>query len=150
MGKMTVTVPTGLIDKLARLGNRSGEVAAKMLNAGINPLEDQIRKNAAKHKQTGEMNDALKRRKAGIGKNGVWSIHLTFDGSAKGKKYNRRNKSGRVVRQEDYRNYQKALALEYGTSKQSATPFMRPAVISSESECIANMQEVFNREVQKA
>ena len=45
------------------------------------------------------------------------------------------------------RNMDKMVYLEYGTSKQDATPVLTKALKDSESAVYDKMQEVFNREV---
>ena len=48
------------------------------------------------------------------------------------------------------RNMEKAIFLEYGTSKgQPARPFISKVINSTESQVLNKMQEVFNREVDK-
>ena len=44
---------------------------------------------------------------------------------------------------------EKACYLEYGTSKQTATPVISPAVRESEEAVAEKMQEVFEREMKK-
>ena len=45
------------------------------------------------------------------------------------------------------RNMEKMIYLEYGTSKQRATPVLSRATRRAEKDVISKMQEVFNREV---
>ena len=45
------------------------------------------------------------------------------------------------------RNMEKMVYLEYGTSKQRATPVLSKATRRAEKDVISKMQEVFNREV---
>lgn len=42
---------------------------------------------------------------------------------------------------------EKAVYMEFGTSKQAATPIISPAVRESEAAVLEKMQEVFDREV---
>ena len=72
--------------------------------------------------------------------NGAYIGYLTAEGASTKSTYTREN--GKV---EPFRNYQKALALEYGNSHQPARPFMQSAVNSSEDKVLEKMQEVFER-----
>jgi HK97 gp10 family phage protein len=45
------------------------------------------------------------------------------------------------------RNMEKMVYMEYGTSKQSATPVLTPAIRESRESVEKKMQEVFDREV---
>ena len=47
------------------------------------------------------------------------------------------------------RNMEKMVYMEYGTSKQEATPVLSPAVRKAEDPVTEKMQEVFNREVDR-
>jgi HK97 gp10 family phage protein len=147
MAVMSVNLPDDFIGNIARMGDSFDEIAEEILDAGIVPLAMEIRKNLSRHKRTGELLKALK-VKSSRKYQGVWRKTLTFDGSVKGKSYNRVKRSGKVV-QEEYRNFQKALALEYGTSNQPATPVIRPAVLASEKKVSDNMQQALNQEVDK-
>jgi HK97 gp10 family phage protein len=141
MARMTVYSPDTLINQLARIGNIDS-IAPKILDAGITPLEKEIKKNAHKHHETGAMALSLKRKKPKKGKDGNWSQKVQFDGYDKSRPATASDPRG-------VPNARKAMSLEYGTSKQQATPFIRPAVVSTENQCIDEMQEAFNREVDK-
>lgn len=88
---------------------------------------------------TGELISSIK-RKTKKTVNGAYIGYLTAEGASTKSTYTREN--GKV---EPFRNYQKALALEYGNSHQPARPFMQSAVNSSEDKVLEKMQEVFNR-----
>lgn len=154
MAQFIVHPPESLIKQLNSLGNRTDDISKQMLNEGIKPLKKELQKNLVKHKQSGELFESLQEKSPSKTKDGTWRKLLTFDGEAKGKSYNRKGsskrKGGYYTKKEAYRNYQKVLALEYGTAKQPATPVIRPSVITAEDACIQQMQNVFDREVSKS
>jgi HK97 gp10 family phage protein len=143
MAKMTVTIPTDLIDKLEKLGQASEEISKKMLVAGAAILRDKVDKNLkrnlysgrgyGKKYPTGALERSLTTDKPKRTKSGAMSIRLYFKG-----------KDSKGVA-----NGQKAMSMEYGTSKQQAKPFIRPAVASSENEVNDEMQKVFDQEVSR-
>jgi HK97 gp10 family phage protein len=141
MARMTVYTPQPLIDLLAKITDID-YIAPKILDAGIDPLEKQIKANASKYSETGAMISSIKRKKAKKGKDGSWSQRVQFEGYDKSRKPTLSDPRG-------IPNARKAMSHEYGTSKQPAIPIIRPAVISTESQCIDSMQEAFNQEVSK-
>lgn len=141
MAQMTVYSPDALMEQLTKVGNVDA-YAPKILDAGIQPLYKKIKENAHKHHSTGAMAMSAKVKKAKKDKKGVWSQKVQFDGYDKSRPATPSDPRG-------VPNARKAMSLEYGTSKQPATPFIRPAVVATEQECIDNMQEALNREVGK-
>jgi HK97 gp10 family phage protein len=139
MAKMKVHSSDELILQLERIGNIDA-YAPKILEAGIQPLHKKIKENAQKHRRTGEMAASAKTKKPKKNKLGVWSQSVQFDGYDKSRKPTPSDPRG-------VPNARKAMSLEYGTSKQPATPFIRPAVIQTENECVRQMQETFNKEI---
>lgn len=139
MAQITIHSPDNLMLQLSRLGDVD-EYAPEILNAGIDPLFKKIKENAEKYRRTGEMAKSLKKKKAKKDRRGKWTQRVQFEGYDKTRKPTPSDPRG-------VPNARKAMSLEYGTSKQPATPFIRPAVIQTERECINAMQEAFNREV---
>lgn len=139
MAKMTIYSPDALIEKLQKLGDVD-EYAPKMLNEGIKPLKEAIRQNALKHKDTGEMVASIKDSKPKKKKDGSWNKNTFFSGYDRNRKPTPSDPKGVA-------NARKAMSLEYGTSKQPATPFIRPAVVATKNDCLDAMQGAFNKEV---
>lgn len=105
-------------------------IAPAMLEEAAPILEKAVKKRAGEHRDTGALEESIKASKAR--KNGnAYSISICPTG---------KDKKG-------VRNMEKAVYLEYGTSRQKATPFISPAVRESEAAVLEKMQEVFDREV---
>ena len=105
-------------------------LAPMMLEEAAPPLEANVRKRAGSHRDTGAMEASIKTTRPHKKGNG-YSICTRPIG---------RDKKG-------VRNMEKAVYMEFGTSKQAATPIISPAVRESEPEVLEKMQEVFDREV---
>ncbi|MBQ3600568.1 MAG: hypothetical protein II992_05100 [Lachnospiraceae bacterium] len=141
MASFEVDFPNNL-QKLINDAANFDKIAPKIIEETI-PLAEKSMKNALRsHKQTGELIGSIKGKK----QNDRYG-YITATGIAKGKKYNKKNKSG--TKQVAYRNYQKLLALEYGTSKQTATPFLEKAVNACEDKIIEKAQEILENGVSK-
>ena len=134
--------------QLENLGAKFDEIAPQMIDEAAPILEESMKRKLLRHKDTGELINSIKAKKAKPVKGGGYYGYVTATGVAKGKVYKRARKKGGYST-EGYRNYQKMLALEFGTSKQPPTPFLQSAVNDAESEVLSKMQEVFNREVEK-
>lgn len=141
MARMTITPPAGLMDKLTRLGSPGREIGKKMLKKGAAILRDEVDSNLKKNLYrnqayrrdfpTGALERSITMTKPKENKNGDLAISVYFKG-----------KDDKGVA-----NAQKAIAMEYGTSKQDAEPFIRPAVAATEDTVINAMQDVFDGEV---
>lgn len=144
MAKMTITPPTDLMNKLTKLGSPGKEIGKKMLKKGAAILRDEVDSNLKKNLYrnrayrkdfpTGALEHSITTSRPKENKNGDLAISVYFKG-----------KDDKGVA-----NAQKAMAMEYGTSRQEAEPFIRPALSSTEEKVINSMQDVFNEEVEKA
>ena len=144
MAKMTVTMPTDLLDKLTKLGSPGKEIGKKMLKAGAKILKDEVDSNLKKNLYrnraykkdfpTGALERSLTISEPKENKSGNLATSVYFKG-----------KDSKGVA-----NAQKALAMEYGTSDQAAEPFIRPAIANTEDKVNSTMQDIFNEEVDKA
>ncbi len=106
------------------------EVAPKMLKEAAPILERNIKSRSDLHRRSGDMADSIK----------TTSPKKTKDGHSISVRPTGKDKKG-------VRNMEKMVYLEYGTSKQNATPVLTPAIRESEDGVIEKMQEVFSREV---
>ena len=124
------------VDKLfTQLGDRIDDIAPKMLEAAAPILRDSAKAKAVRsgknHKHMADNISISKPKKA---KNGAWISNITINGT----------------RSEDGVGLMEVAAVnEYGTSKMSPQPFLRPAISQSSAQISKTMQEVFEREMSK-
>jgi len=128
MAKMSVSGLDEYIDKLSTLGSKMPEVAKRAVQAGVNPLADEVRKQLEKNLQgskysTGDLLNSLGVTPVGVDKNGVYNAKVGFSG------YDRKGVP----------NALKARAMESGTSRQPKKPFMRPAVNRAKKRVLEEM-----------
>jgi len=116
------------------------DVYQEMISAGQSIMKNAIQSHAQKHKLTGRMANSIYATKPTENKDGDWVGRVKFGGSngvyktKAGKKY-------------DITNWLKAFRIEYGTSKQSAKPFVRPAIQGCESNIYNKMKTIFERKL---
>lgn len=108
------------------------EIAEKMIEESLPILEQNVKSECNNHSQTHEMVDSIKPTKVKKCKDGWYSIVKPTGKDKKG-----------------VRNMEKLAYLEYGTSKQIATPTLSVAVKKSTPIIAEKMQEIYNREVSK-
>lgn len=114
-------------------------IAQKMLDESIGILGDSVKKKLKGHKVSGELEKSIKSKKSRSGKDGRRYALVSFDGYEKGSAQSEEYPRGKP-------NAIKAVALEYGTSDQAATPFMISAINDAHDGIADKMQEVLNRE----
>lgn len=137
MGALTVEMPKSLMDKLDRIARESG-LPQKMIKAGLDVMEPEVKRRLQtsiqdKNESNGPLVESLKQSEPRMNSKGEWRGSLYFDG------YDERGVP----------NDRKAMSMEWGTSKQVAKPFLRPAKEAKKSEAEAAMQAIFDAEVQK-
>ena len=103
-----------------------------MLEESVPILEKAVKAEAAKHKDTGAMEESIKATGADINAKGHYICVRPTGRDEKG-----------------VRNMEKMIYMEYGTSKQKETPVLSPAVRKAEGPVLDKMQEVFNREAEQ-
>lgn len=118
------------------------EAAPKMIKEALPVYQNSVQSSLAPHKDTGDLIDSIRCKGPKRTKTDAYIGYLTADGTSRKTTYTREN--GKT---EAFRNYQKALALEYGNSHQAATPFLQNAKESCEDAVMEKMQQVFDREV---
>ena len=129
----------GLIDKIDKFAN-SDEIYKEMISAGQEIMKTSIESGASKHVVTGHMVSSLITTKPVLNKDGDWVGRVKFSGSdgvyitKAGKKY-------------DMTNWYKAFRIEYGTSKQRAKPFVRPAIKSCSKDITNKWEKIFERKI---
>lgn len=107
-------------------------IAPKMLEESVPILEKSVKAEAAKHKDTGAMEESIKATGADINAKGHYICVRPTGRDEKG-----------------VRNMEKMVYMEYGTSKQKETPVLSQAVRKAEGPVLEKMQEVFNREAEQ-
>lgn len=130
MAKIILKTPDEIMVKLKRLEGRSEEVCKRAVFAGAGVMADQVKSNlqrvTTKGYSTGDLSASL-----GIApiknEGGEINTKIGFDG------YDRKGVP----------NVVKARVLESGSSKQAATPFMRPAINQARDRAKAEMSEAF-------
>ena len=150
MANFTFDIPTDFLKQLGKLQDID-RIAPIMIDEALPTLEASFKRNlnGVLKDPTGELLASIKMVTSKKVKNGGYYGYVTAKGASKKKMYKRRDFTGAVKREEPYRNYQKILALEYGTSKQGPRPFITRAIKNAEPEVLRKMQEVFDREVSK-
>lgn len=145
MARFTFNIDSEFVKSLGRMADVD-EYAPKMIDEAMPILEHNFKTEAMKHKDTGEMVQSIKSTKAGQSKyGGYYAVTRPTGNASRGWKYSRTKKN--AGKQEQLRNMEKLVYLEYGTSDQPATPILTKAINDSEQQVMDKMQEVFNREV---
>lgn len=118
-----------LMRDLENLG-RFDEIATKMIEESMPILEQEVRKEVSKYKDTGAMAASIKATGATAHNDGYYAAVRPTGKDAKG-----------------VRNMEKLAYLEYGTSREAARPVLTKAVNTAEPKVLKKQQEVFDREV---
>lgn len=135
MASMTFTAPVDLIKQLEHLEKNSEGISKKALKAGAKTQKSALERTIKQvmKKPTGALEASIKTENPKRDKRGNLAIITGFDGyDSKG-----------------VPNDLKANVLEYGSTKQRATPFVRPAVEESEESALDAMEKVIDEEVAK-
>lgn len=119
-----------LLEELERIG-KLDDVAPKMLEAGVKPLQEKVIEESSKHKDTGAMMESIKPTAPSRQSDG--SHYICTRPTGKDKK--------------GVRNMAKMCYLEFGVKGRPATPIITAAVVRAEAETIQAMQDVFSREI---
>ena len=130
MGKFDFEISPEFLKALGRLADVD-RIAPKMIDEAIPILLENVKSETSQHKRTGDMYKSIKKTKAGkSSKGGYYAMVRPTGKDSKG-----------------IRNMEKMAYLEYGTSKQLATPVLTKALNDSEPAVLNKMREVFEREV---
>ena len=152
MAKATWRMPDDFLMKVSRLADKTDEILPKVLEAGAEVVEDKVRSNLQavigsgtkyESRSTGELLRSLGTSPALQDKNGDFNVKVGFS----------------EPRTDGSSNAKIANILEYGTSSQSAKPFLKPAksavkkqcveVMKSRNACINAMKAKLDEEVEK-
>ncbi len=135
MARMTVKLPDEIEEKLSRLGDRTDEIAGKVLQAGGEVVLEKVRSNlngVLSGKSTGELAGSLGLSPAKVNNKGGHDVKIGFSEPRRG--------AGTS-------NAKVATVLEYGRSGQRPRPFMKPAKTKSRQAAIDAMTRKFDEEV---
>lgn len=142
MAKAQMMMPEDFLERLSRLGDKSDEIAEKVLTAGGEIILAKVKSNLASvvgkgtkydSRSTGELERSL----------GLSSVKMDRDG-------NHNIKIGFAEpRSDGGSNAKIANIIEYGKHGQPAKPFLKPAKSAAKSACEAAMAQKFEEEVGK-
>lgn len=140
MAKTAVKFPDELLQKLSRLGSQTDEIAEKILCAGGEIALKKVKTNLSavvgnseNSRSTGELERSLGLSPVMLDKSGNYDIKVGFS----------------EPRSDGSSNAKIANILEYGSSKQTAKPFIKPAKSAVKKQCKAAMQAALEEEVEK-
>jgi len=129
MGVFDFDFSDEFMNQLEELGNVD-VYAPQMVDAALPVLQRALQGAYSKHRITAALAGSVKIKKATENAYGYFGVVFPSGTDARG-----------------VRNAEKAVYLEYGTSKQHATPVIASAVNSCEGEVLKVMEEVFNEVV---
>ncbi|TDT71531.1 HK97 gp10 family phage protein [Hypnocyclicus thermotrophus] len=142
MAKVDIKMPEDFLLKMSRLGDKSDDIAEKVLEAGGDVILSKVKSNLSsvvgkntkyESRSTGELTNALGVTAVKMDRNGNHNVKIGFA----------------EPRSEGESNAKLANIIEYGKHGQPAKPFLKPAKNSSKAECISVMQSTFEEEVRK-
>lgn len=139
MGVLSVTAPQSLINRLDKIVRTSG-LPEKMLNAAMDVMEPELKRRLAPHDKSGELMKSVTKGDPDVDSKGVWRSDIYFDGYDTSREATASDPRG-------IPNDRKMMSMEWGTSRQVATPVIRPTKEAKNSEAVAAMQAVFDKEV---
>ncbi|MDD2297573.1 MAG: hypothetical protein PHX79_07135 [Sphaerochaetaceae bacterium] len=139
MAELTFSIPDDIYNKLQQLRN-TAEYAPKMIEAEQDAVFPEVMRRLEPHSHNkqakadaGALKASMVKTKPKMDKSGRWRAKIKPSG------YDKKGVS----------NNQKLLSLEYGTSKQLATPVLRPARQAMANQAMEAAQKVFNEAVSK-
>lgn len=140
MARFTADFPDSFEKQLAAL-ERAGKDAAikKMLVAGSEPIEKEMKQQCQNHKQSRRMVESIKTTSPKKNEKGYFTVTRPTG------KETRQGKNGRT---HTVRNMEKLAYLHYGTTKQPATGIVTKIVNRSQKQAIEAVQRAYNREVE--
>lgn len=141
MARLSITPDDDLLRKLDVMADVDS-IQKKMLRAAAPHLLRSVSNRLRAHKRSGNLDRSLKISKPKrTKKDKKYYVMIAPEGYDE-----RRLKNGGVDR---VSNAQKMMALEYGTKKQTATPFISAATRDAEGAVVQAMRDVFEQEVSK-
>lgn len=142
MAKVQLMMPDDFLERLAKLGSQSDEIAQRVLEAGGEVVLSKVKGNLASvigkgtkydSRTTGELEGSLGMSQVKLDRNGNHNIKIGFAEPRSGGSSNARL----------------ANIIEYGKHGQPAKPFLKPAKSASKKACEEAMKQKFEEEVEK-
>lgn len=142
MAKATVQMPDEFLKRLSRMGERTDEIAERVLEAGGEVVLEAVRSSLAAvegrgtkypSRATGELESSLGLSTVKLGRDGNHNIKVGFS----------------EPRSDGGSNAKLANILEFGRSGQPPKPFLKPAKVRSKASCIQAMTDALEKEVGK-
>ena len=140
MSSLTINLPDNLQSQLKNLTDdrHSKEVYKHMLQAAMEVVKPEVERRLKKSiehpdKSTGDLLNSITLTEPTIDRHYNYHSYIAFRGDG----------------ENGTPNGQKAMSKEYGTSKEIATPFLRPAKEAKRAEAEDAMRRVFNEEAYK-
>lgn len=136
MAKCTYKLPDEFLNKLSNTKDKMDEISKIALSEGGSVVLKNVKENLANvlsHTSTGTLEESLGLSSVLIDKNGDPNIKIGF----------------KENRKDGLTNAMIANILEYGSSRQIARPFLKPAKIKSMDLCINTMIKVIEDEIKK-
>lgn len=130
MARFSFEIPDDLTRQLEKLAE-VGEIAPKMIEAGIPIVKNELVRRSEAHRRTGAMSASIKPTEPKRDANGHSAVVRPTGRDGRGT-----------------RNMEKMMYMEYGTSHQPSTPVLTPTVEATEDQVIDAMEEVFYKEVE--
>nr|DAH94186.1 MAG TPA: hypothetical protein [Caudoviricetes sp.] len=128
---------TEAMTRMADLDSIAPEMLQAAAPAAVDALKQQVGKHRS-HKAKKHLVDSVKAGKPKKRKRGGYAMEVSFSGYDAGHGSSPSNKK-------QVAQLQKAVALEYGTSKQTATPFLDAAANSCKDAVTATMTDVLRK-----
>lgn len=137
-----IKMPDEFLQRLSKLGNKTDEIAAKVLEAGGEVVLAKVKSNLSSvvgsgtkypSRSTGELERSLGLSPAKVDRSGNHNIKIGFS----------------EPRSDGDSNAKIANIIEYGKHGQPAKPFLKPAKSSSKAAAISARQKAFDEEVEK-
>ena len=126
---MTVYSADDFINQLQKIEADTEEIAKRCINEALPILMTELQSRTAQHVDSGNLEKSIKLKKA---------------------KYNSKSNDIRgSVQYTGNGNTYKILALEYGTSRQTAQPIIAPTIAQKENEVTEKMQQTLDAEIQR-
>jgi len=142
VAKATMRMPDDFQKKLTKLGDKTDEIVAEVLEAGGEVVLDKVKKNLKgvigsgtkeKSRSTGELISSLGLSPTLLDRNGNYNVKIGFN----------------EPRSDGDSNAKIANILEYGKSGQPPRPFLKPAKSASRKACIEVMKSKLDKEIEK-
>jgi len=142
VASIKMKMPDDFLNKLSNLGTHTDEIVSKVLMAGAEVVEKEVRDDLqsvigkdTKHpsQSTGQLIASLGTASVKQDRDGVFNVKIGFAEN----------------RSDGKSNAMIASVIEYGKSNQKAKPFLKPALRKSKDACVNAMVRKLDEEVSK-